>query len=129
MRIALLSFAGLLVFGGCDDHLLGETEDTAGEETYTSDWAGVESFFVDHCDSCHADGDPFDMHEVVTLDLSDGDDTNNLYVIPGDCDSSVLWQVVTWTGTVIPMPLLASEPLSDASTAHICEWINNGAPL
>ena len=69
------------------------------------------------------------LETVIREDLSDGDDSNNVLVIPGDADNSLLWQSIAWEGDAVPMPSGALVPLPACKAAHVKEWIDGGASL
>ena len=111
----------------CDDHLIGEVgpEVVAGENAYDSDWAGVEQMFVDYCDVCHSPtgSGGFSLHEAIDGELNGG---TGYYVVAGDAAASVMWQVISGSGTLGAMP--PTGILAPELTGHVEEWINAGAP-
>ena len=124
--------AVLLAATACDDHILGDPiiTDTAGGNLYTSDWAGVQEFFAQRCETCHTEGGSggFDLTVEITAQLGGG--TSNFeFVVPGNAGGSILWQSVDFSGTAIAMPFGATSPLDGVEIKHIEEWINAGAEL
>ena len=129
MRRAILV---LVALSGCDDHLLGPTNlDTDEPVTYDATWLGVQQLFVDHCVRCHApDGSNFDLVSTIEQELSTtaGTSTQELLVVPGDAEASVLWQAVSGTGGALPMPI-DTVLLPDEVVEPIRQWIEDGAEL
>ena len=125
--------AVLFTATACDDHILGDPiiTDTAGGNLYTSDWAGVQEFFAQRCETCHIEGGSGDFDLTVEITAQLGGGTSNFvdFVVPGNAGGSILWQSVAHSGTALPMPLGASSPLGDVEIKHIEEWINAGAEL
>ncbi len=93
-----------------------ETDTTSGN-TYSSDWAGMESMYVDHCDVCHPSISGIDLH-----------DSTAFYVVAGDASTSTLWLDVTGA-SLNPMPQGEGALLPLEDVAHVEEWINNGAVI
>ena len=147
MRWTLLALRAL---AGCDDHILGPTNlDTGAAATYEPTWEGVQQLIVDHCERCHtAGGTAFELVPLIEDELAamagttgattgassgttggaTGTGVTAVLVVPGDPESSLLWQTVTATGGALPMPL--DTGLLDAETVDpIREWIASGAAL
>jgi hypothetical protein len=100
----------------------GQTGDTGSTsvQTYEPTWDGVQQLFVDHCDRCHPSVNYVDLHDPYTL---------MYYVVPGDPDNSVLWQVLAvdpLPPTLEPMPQDTGR-LPLATVDHVRVWIENGA--
>ena len=130
MRYGLIPLL-LASLTACDDHLLGEAADegTGTEPLYTSDWQGVQDFFDAECNVCHVAGGAggFSLVDAIDADLADADDSNNVWVIPGDAAGSRLWESIAWTGTAIPMPAGAQAALPENEIGHVRDWIDAGA--
>ncbi len=115
---------------GCDDHLIGECTDP-DVRLYEPNWNGVGEFLDKECLTCHGEGGVggIVLETVIREDLSDEDDSNNVLVIPGDADNSLLWQAIAWEGDASPMPAGAITPLPGCKIDHVKEWIDSGASL
>lgn len=124
MAAAILFLATL----GCNGDKTGEsggTGDTGGP-AYDATWTGVQELFVDHCDRCHPSMQYVDLHVDIAADVTSA---AGYYVVPGDPDNSVLWQLVS-----APSPFQSAMPydtglLPLATVDPIREWIAAGAPL
>jgi len=98
----------------------GESTPTAdtGSDTapagYTEDWAGVQQMFEDHCDSCHPATNNIDLRADI-----------DTYVVPGDPESSRLWEALQAQSISTMMP--PSGKLPDEDIAHVEAWILAGA--
>ena len=143
-RLVFLAFATLLA--GCDD---GEVKDTATDGDadtdadtdtdtdadtdtdtqvvceYAATWDGMNAFFADNCDACHADANGagrLDLRAIVQAEVEAGGVN---FVFPGDSASSQLWKVIS--GGVPVMPPQGILPESEI--CHVQEWIDAGAPI
>ncbi len=118
---ALLCFCA----AGCDDHIFESHGADVPEGGYTSDWDGVNQFWGDSCTTgCHESLTPI-LPDDVEDDLANG---TGVYVVAGDPESSLMWQVVAHTGGV-PMPFGSPDPLPIDTIQHIYDWIEDGAVI
>jgi hypothetical protein len=104
----------------------GDTGDTTTPAGYAPTWDGVQQLFVDNCDRCHPSLQYVDLHVDVAADIESG---GGLYVVPGDPDNSLLWQLVS-----NPSPFQSAMPYDTGvlpleTVDPIREWIANGALL
>src|SRR5688572_1666941 len=105
---------------GSDDT---DSETDAAACEYAADWAGMEQFFTDHCDSCHPSLNSIELHADVRADVESG---AGVYVVAGDPDASLLWRSVSGVHTS-PMP--PGDQLPETTICHVEQWIADGAPL
>ena len=113
-----------LFFAACDDHVFPTSTVEADPDAYTADWDGVQVFFAENCtEGCHANIAPL-LPGDIEEDLFNG---GGEYIVAGDADASLLWQVIDHTGG-IPMPIGQSR-LDDALILHVRDWIDAGAEL
>ncbi len=92
-----------------------ETGTTPVANTYSSDWAGMELLYADHCDVCHPSVQGIDLHADTAY-----------WLVPGDASASTLWLDVAGLGFSV-MPKTGLLPSEDV--AHVEEWINDGAVI
>ena len=105
----------------------GESEETTltqgptAGSPYTPDWDGFVALAADACSGCHG---PEGSAETLPLPLAiqvDIDAGNELYVVPGDAEASLLWQVLADGG----MPLGAA--MDPVVIDPVRRWIDGGA--
>ena len=125
MRLTLLVSAALIAGCGSKDAADSGGADTDSPTTpaptYEATWAGVQQMFNDSCDRCHPAVQGIDLHTAIPEDIANGTGT---YVVAGDADSSLLWELIG-TPTLNFMPQDGALPAE--SVEHVKEWINNGA--
>lgn len=152
VMVSVLTLVLGATLAGCDDDS-GEKDsgtvdtdtDTTGEDTdtdggtetdtdtvtevvceYPATWDGMNQFFADNCDLCHADANGagrLDLRAQVQAEVEAGG--VNL-VILNNAEESQLWKVISGTG-VPQMPTTGLLPESEI--CHVEEWINAGAPI
>lgn len=130
-RLALL----LVVAVGCDDEIF---EPCVAPGAYTPDWPGVAAFVDDNCVACHSAQNPVILPGDIIEDIENGPDvrahegTDMELIVPHEPQLSLIWLAINQDreddSPVGPMPL-GSGPLCPATTKHVGEWIERGAPL
>lgn len=129
MRSVLFVALVLAALIGCDDTVF-----PSEVPSYEPTWSGVRVFMYNECRRCHIDGglgDPLVLPDDVEVDvvLEGGS-----YVVPGDPEASLVWQVISFgyepeTVTAPPPMPLGDAPLSPTITEHVYQWIEDGASL
>ena len=115
----------LLLSAACDDHVFPTGSVEGDPDAYTADWDGVQAFFQDSCtEGCHATLPPV-LPDAIEADILGGTEA---YVVPGDAEASLLWQVLDHTGNGTPMPI-GQPRLDDDFILHVRDWIDSGAEL
>lgn len=117
--------SALVVVVGCDDHVFPNATPT-DTTAYVPSFDGFEAFFGDHCEGCHPSLNGWDV-EATRKDIVDN---TGRFVVPGDPDGSLLWRVIIGAdANVALMPLGFAQPLDGSVTAHVRQWILDGASL
>lgn len=120
LRTFLLAAASTPLFAACPATDLPSEDTGTPPEAYPATWAGMESLFVDHCDSCHPAQQGLDLHTGIPEDIA-GD---QLFVVPGNPDASLMWLEVSGQST-LTMPL---DGVLDAAVVEPMRvWIEAGA--
>ncbi len=114
---------GALALVGCDNTIFHSQE-----LGYEATWLGVQIFMHDHCFECHRAGQAPELPDAIEEDLLE---ERFEYVVPGDPEASVLWQIlepVEWEPGM-PHQMPPGAPLPLPVIEHVYEWIEEGAPL
>jgi hypothetical protein len=106
------------------------------EHPYDPDWPDVRLILAQKCNACHRAGtkqtDLTNWEAMIDLPPVDGD----RLVVPGEPESSLLWQYVVWNASEDPnsdemddplMPPEKSEWLTRGQLEILDRWIRNGA--
>ena len=115
-------FVGIFMILACVPETV-QWVDTAAQNTAVSPtWAGVQTLFSSHCDTCHDGSNQFELRTAIEEDL---EQETGLLVVPGDPEGSVLWDAVA--GTTLSRMMPPSGRLSEVEVQHVSGWIEAGA--
>ncbi|HKU43850.1 MAG TPA: hypothetical protein VJR89_37075 [Polyangiales bacterium] len=126
---------------------LGAVGDPGTPPSVGPSWSSVYTNVLSSCGSCHNPSSPFSNQ---ALDLSNKDTaymqlvgkmafsgsgamcSGRTFVIPKDCQNSLLYQKLQPKGAVanlcgMPMPYGSPDPVPEAQRKAVCDWITAGA--